>query len=94
MLKKPKILILDDSTSAVDTKTDALIRKGLKEFMPETTKIIIAQRTASVEDADKIIVMDGGMINDMGSHSELMERNDIYREIYISQNKAGDSDEE
>ena len=94
LLKKPKILILDDSTSAVDTKTDALIRKGLKEFMPETTKIIIAQRTASVEDADKIIVMDGGMINDMGSHSELMERNDIYREIYISQNKAGDSDEE
>ena len=94
LLKKPKILILDDSTSAVDTKTDALIRKGLKEFMPETTKIIIAQRTASVEDADKIIVMDGGRINDMGSHAELMERNDIYREIYISQNKAGDSDEE
>ncbi len=94
LLKKPKILILDDSTSAVDTKTDALIRKGLKEFMPETTKIIIAQRTASVEDADKIIVMDGGRINDMGSHKELMERNDIYREIYISQNKAGDSDDE
>jgi ATP-binding cassette subfamily B protein len=94
LLKKPKILILDDSTSAVDTKTDALIRKGLKEFMPETTKIIIAQRTASVEDADKIIVMDGGRINDIGSHAELMERNDIYREIYISQNKAGDSDEE
>jgi ATP-binding cassette subfamily B protein len=93
-LKKPKILILDDSTSAVDTKTDALIRKGLKEFMPETTKIIIAQRTASVEDADRIIVMENGKINDMGSHKELMDRNDIYREIYISQNKAGDFDEE
>jgi ATP-binding cassette subfamily B protein len=94
LLKKPKILILDDSTSAVDTKTDALIRKGLKEFMPETTKIIIAQRTASVEDADRIIVMENGKINDMGSHKELMVRNDIYREIYISQNKAGDFDEE
>lgn len=94
LLKKPKILILDDSTSAVDTKTDALIRKAMREFIPETTKIIIAQRTSSVEDADRIIVMDGGTINGIGSHAELMQNNEIYREIYTSQNKAGDSDEE
>lgn len=94
LLKKPKILILDDSTSAVDTKTDALIRKAMREFIPETTKIIIAQRTSSVEDADRIIVMDGGTINGIGSHAELMQSNEIYREIYTSQNKAGDSDEE
>lgn len=94
LLKKPKILIMDDSTSAVDTKTDASIRKAMREYIPETTKIIIAQRTASVEDADKIIVMDGGRINAVGTHAELLKGNDIYREIYISQNKAGDQDEE
>ena len=94
LLKKPKILIMDDSTSAVDTRTDARIRKSLREYIPETTKIIIAQRTASVEDADRIIVMDRGRINAVGVHKELLENNDIYREIYISQNKAGGKDEE
>ena len=93
LLKKPKILILDDSTSAVDTKTDASIRRALREYIPETTKIIIAQRTASVEDADRIIVMEGGTINDVGTHQELLSRNKIYSEIYTSQNKAGDKDE-
>lgn len=90
LLKKPKILILDDSTSAVDTKTDAKIRKAMKEYIPATTKIIIAQRTASVEDADRIIVMEGGRLNAVGTHAELLKSNAIYREIYTSQNKEGD----
>ena len=93
MLKKPKILILDDSTSAVDTRTDALIRRALREFMPETTKIIIAQRISSVEDADKIIVMDGGRIDAIGTHEELLRSNKIYREVYDSQQKGGGEDE-
>ena len=92
LLKKPKIIIFDDSTSAVDTKTDAMIRKGMREFIPETTKLIIAQRTASVEDADKIIVIDGGRIASVGTHKELLNNSDIYREIYTSQNKGGDDD--
>lgn len=88
LLKKPKILILDDSTSAVDTKTDALIRQGLKEFIPTTTKIIIAQRVSSVQDADKIIVMDNGTINQIGDHETLLRENKIYQEVYNSQNKV------
>lgn len=91
LLKKPKILILDDSTSAVDTKTDALIRQGLRRYIPETTKIIIAQRVASVQDADRIIVMDGGAIEAIGTHEELLKSSEIYREVYESQNKAGGS---
>ncbi|MBQ4119607.1 MAG: ABC transporter ATP-binding protein [Clostridia bacterium] len=94
LLKKPKILILDDSTSAVDTKTDALIRKGFKEFIPETTKIIIAQRIASVEDADLIIVLDNGKIDSMGEHDELLTTSNIYREVYEQQTSGGDSDEQ
>ncbi len=94
LLKKPKILILDDSTSAVDTRTDALIRQAFRQYIPETTKLIIAQRIASVQDADRIIVMDGGTINGIGTHEELMKNNEIYREVYTSQNKAGDQDEE
>ena len=94
LLKKPKILILDDSTSAVDTKNDALIRQGFRDYIPETTKIIIAQRVTSVQDADRIIVMDGGTISAIGSHEELMKTSDIYREVYTSQNKAGDQDAE
>ncbi|MBR2449740.1 MAG: ABC transporter ATP-binding protein [Clostridia bacterium] len=93
LLKKPKILILDDSTSAVDTKTDALIRKSFKEYIPETTKIIIAQRIASVQDADKIIIMDGGTISAMGTHEELLNNNEIYQELYYSQNKANEDKE-
>lgn len=93
LLKKPKILILDDSTSAVDTKTDASIRKAFREEIPNTTKIIIAQRISSVEDADKIIVMENGRINGMGTHDELLKTNAIYKEVYNSQVKGGDSDE-
>ena len=90
LLKKPKVLILDDSTSAVDTKTDALIRKGLKDYIPETTKIIIAQRIASVQEADLIIVLDNGTIHGMGTHEELLATNNIYQEVYYSQNKVGE----
>ena len=94
LLKKPKVLILDDSTSAVDTRTDALIRQGFREFIPETTKIIIAQRVASVQDADRIIVMDGGRISAIGTHEELMQSSEIYREVYTTQNKGGEQDGE
>lgn len=93
LLKKPKILILDDSTSAVDTKTDALIREAFREFIPETTKIIIAQRIASVEDADLIIVMDNGSISASGTHEELMKTSSIYREVYEQQKNGGGEDE-
>jgi ATP-binding cassette subfamily B multidrug efflux pump len=89
LLKKPKILILDDSTSAVDTKTDALIRKAFREEIPNTTKIIIAQRVSSIEDADQIIVLDGGQIMGIGTSEELLKTNEIYREVYESQVKGG-----
>ena len=92
LLKQPKILILDDSTSAVDTRTDALIRKGFREFIPSTTKIIIAQRVASVMEADKIVVMDSGKISAVGTHEELLNSSTIYREVYESQIKGGDDD--
>ena len=92
LLKKPKILILDDSTSAVDTRTDALIRQGFKTYIPETTKIIIAQRVASVQDADLILVMDGGRIADRGTHEQLLARCTIYQEIYRQQTKGGEDD--
>ena len=88
LLKKPKILILDDSTSAVDTKTDALIRKAFREEIPATTKIIIAQRISSIEDADRILVLDQGKISGMGSHDELLKTNEIYRDIYRLQQKG------
>ena len=94
LLKHPKILILDDSTSAVDTKTDALIRKAFLEEIPDTTKFIIAQRVSSIEDADKILVMDGGAIVAMGTHEELLKTCDIYRETYESQVKGGSDDEQ
>ena len=94
LLKKPKILILDDSTSAVDTHTDALIRKAMREFLPETTKLIIAQRVSSVQEADRILVMDGGTIRSVGTHEELLKTSEIYREVYESQNKGGEPDAE
>lgn len=95
ILKKPKILILDDSTSAVDTATDARIRAGLRQRIPDTTKIIIAQRVSSVSDCDKIIILDNGEINDIGTHEELLERNEIYKDIYTAQQKgSGDFDEQ
>ena len=89
MLKKPKVLILDDSTSAVDTKTDALIRRAFRSEIPGTTKFIIAQRISSVEDADVIIVLDNGRVNGIGNHHTLLETNEIYREVYTSQTGAG-----
>ena len=93
LVKRPKILILDDSTSAVDTRTDALIRKGFKEYIPSTTKIIIAQRVASVQDCDMIIIMDGGKIMGTGTHEELLKSSEIYREIYEEQTKGGSDNE-
>ena len=93
LLKKPKILILDDSTSAVDTKTDALIRKAFREEIPDTTKIIIAQRVASIEDADQIIVLDGGAVAGVGTSQELLKTNEIYREVYESQVRGGEENE-
>lgn len=93
LLKRPKVLILDDSTSAVDTKTDALIRAGFRSYIPETTKIIIAQRVASVQDADLILIMDNGKIAAAGTHEELLASNDIYQEIYYQQTKGGDDNE-
>ncbi len=92
LLKKPKILILDDSTSAVDTRTDALIKKAFAEKIPNTTKLIIAQRVSSVQDADKIVIMENGEIDDVGTHDELLSRNEIYKEIYYSQVKGGEED--
>ena len=89
LLKKPKILILDDSTSAVDTRTDASIRRAFREEIPNTTKLIIAQRIASVQDADMIIVLDNGQVNAVGSHEQLMQTCSIYQEVYYSQQKGG-----
>ena len=89
LLKKPKILILDDSTSAVDTATDANIRRAFREEIPDTTKLIIAQRISSVQDADRIIVMEDGKVNGFGTHEELLKHNDIYREVYESQTSGG-----
>ena len=93
LLKKPKVLIMDDSTSAVDTKTDAMIRKAMKEYIPETTKIIIAQRISSIENADKIIVLDDGKIEAFGTHEELLIKSEIYRDVYESQTKGGKENE-
>ena len=93
LLKRPKILILDDSTSAVDTRTDKLIQDAFKKEIPNTTKIIIAQRISSVENADKIIVLNNGKIDAIGSHQELLKKNKIYKEVYLSQVKGSDNDE-
>jgi ATP-binding cassette, subfamily B, multidrug efflux pump len=89
LLKKPKVLILDDSTSAVDTRTDALIRQAFRTEIPDTTKIIIAQRISSVQDADLIVVLDDGAVCGLGTHEQLLGSNEIYREVYTSQNKTG-----
>lgn len=94
ILKSPKVLILDDSTSAVDSATDARIRQGLRESLPNTTKIIIAQRVSSISDCDKIIILDNGTVNDIGTHEELLERNEIYRDVYTSQQKGTDDFDE
>ena len=93
LMKKPKILILDDSTSAVDTATDARIRKAFREEIPDTTKFIIAQRIASVQDADRIIVLEGGRVDAVGTHEALLRDNQIYQEVYYSQQRGGDFDE-
>ena len=93
ILKQPKILILDDSTSAVDNKTDALIRRAFREKIPNTTKIIIAQRVSSIEDADQIVVLNEGRIDGIGTSKELLETNQIYKEVYESQMKGGDDNE-
>lgn len=95
LLKKPKVLILDDSTSAVDTATDAKIRKAFQKAIPGTTKLIIAQRISSVQEADRILVLDEGRVNGFGTHEELLETNEIYKEVYQSQIKgSGDFDKQ
>ena len=92
LLKKPKVLILDDSTSAVDTATDSKIRQAFREEIPGTTKLIIAQRISSVQDADRILVLDDGRVSGFGTHEELLQNNSIYREVYESQTQGGDFD--